>query len=71
MTEASDPPALLAPGTRVEVRNAFDGTWGAGFAVAAIEDDRYLLRRRSDGDVLPVSFDPSVVRREHRSMWWV
>lgn len=60
----------LAPGTRIEVRSAFD--WAGGFAVEGDDGDRYVVRRRSDGEVLPVSFAPDDVRREKRqSMWWV
>ncbi len=60
----------LAPGTRVEVRSAFD--WAGGFAIEGDDGDRYLVRRRSDDAVLPVSFPPDDVRREKRqSMWWV
>lgn len=60
----------LAPGTRVEVRSAFD--WAPGFVIEGDDGDRYLVRRHSDDEVLPVSFPPEDVRREkHRSMWWV
>ena len=60
----------LAPGTKVEVRSAFD--WASGFAVEGDDGERYVVRRRSDDEVLPVSFPPDAVRREkHRSMWWV
>lgn len=60
----------LSPGTRVEVRNGFD--WSSGFAVEVHDGDGYRIRRRSDGSVLPVTFEAGDVRRERRSsMWWV
>ena len=63
----------LPPGTKVEVRNRFDGSWSKGFAVAATEPGGYELRRLSDGEVLPLVFGGEVVRRERRrsDTWWV
>jgi hypothetical protein len=63
----------LAPGTRVEVRNRFDGSWSRGFVVdGAEEDGRYRITRRSDGELLPTAFDREDVRRERRRQtWWV
>ena len=63
----------LPPGTRVEVRNRFDGSWARGFVVASVDDDgRYRITRRSDGDVLPTTFDRDDVRRERRrETWWI
>lgn len=62
--------STLTVGTRVEVRSAFE--WAGGFAVAAVVDDGYRLRRRSDGVELPATFPPDDVRRDRRtSMWWV
>jgi hypothetical protein len=52
----------LHPGAPVEVRTRFDGRWSRGFEIAAIERDLVLLRRRSDGAVLPRSFQPADVR---------
>lgn len=70
MSATGDPsPRRLAPGTRVEVRSAFE--WASGFAIERDEGDHYVVRRRSDGEILPVPFPPDAVRREHRSMWWV
>lgn len=71
MSSAAPPPALIPIGSRVEVHSDFDHSWAGGFAVADHHPDGYLIRRRSDGEVLPVVFAPEVVRREHRSMWWV
>jgi hypothetical protein len=64
--------ASLRPGARVEVRNAFDGTWSRGFTVLAIEGDRVRLQRRSDHTELPATFGTDEVREERRrSLWWV
>ena len=78
MAPMSDSPGTerrlaLPPGTRVEVRNRFDGSWGRGFVVASADDDgRYHITRQSDGDVLPTAFDREDVRRERRRQtWWV
>lgn len=66
------PQRSLRVGSRVEVRNGFDGSWSAGFDVAALTDDGYRIRRRSDGSILPVEFAADDVRREpRRSMWWI
>lgn len=65
-------PGQLDVGTRVEVRNDFDGTWSSGFSVEQFSDGVYRLRRRSDDEVLPGTFSTSDVRRERRrSTWWV
>lgn len=63
----------LHPGTQVEVRSSFDGSWLRGFEVVRTDDDgSYQLRRLSDGEVLPAPFAPDVVRRERsRQTWWV
>ena len=61
----------LEPGTRVEVRTGFDRSWASGFAVEAVADDGYRVRRRSDGEVLPVAMAFEDVRKERKnSMWW-
>ena len=67
-----DVPAMR-PGTRVEVQSSFDGSWVNGFEVVATDEDGSLrLRRLSDGEVLPASFEPKSVRRERkRQTWWV
>jgi hypothetical protein len=62
----------LPEGTRVEVRRRFDQGWAQGFEVAAREDGGYLVRRLSDGEVLPLRFDTDDIRRERkRGMWWM
>lgn len=50
----------MRPGSDVEVRSRFDGGWVRGFQVAEIDssgaEQRFRLRRTSDGTVLPVGF---------------
>lgn len=64
-------------GTRVEVRSRFDRTWARGFEVVEPVGDPasgYLIRRRSDGSILPLVFAIADVREERRrtnDMWWV
>jgi len=66
--EEGDP---LPAGTRVEVRNAFDGTWTTGFVIVELTGGGYRIERRSDGEQLPVTMPTESVRRERRrSMWW-
>jgi hypothetical protein len=55
-------PYSLAPGTEVEVRSTFDRSWKRGFVVEQASEQGYLLRRRSDGAVLPAAFAPDTVR---------
>lgn len=62
----------LRAGTRVEVRNTFDGSWGSGFEVADAAEDSYRIRRMSDNSVLPVAVPRDAVRRERkRETWWM
>jgi hypothetical protein len=64
-------------GTRVEVRSKFDRAWARGFEVVEAVPGTvpgYLIRRRSDGSILPVVFSSEDVREERRrtnDMWWV
>lgn len=71
----------MEPGTRVEVRSKFDRAWSRGFEVVEVvpePDDpdfdgtAVRVRRRSDGQILPVLFSEDDVREEKkgRSMWW-
>ena len=64
---------VLPQGTRVEVRNGFDGSWSKGFEVEGPGPGGYELRRLSDGEVLPRVFEEDAVRRERRSSntWWI
>jgi hypothetical protein len=64
--------SALPVGAKVEVRTGFDRSWAQGFAVEEQTDAGYLVRRRSDGEVLPVPIPRADVRRERKnSMWWV
>lgn len=63
----------LQPGTRVEVRNRFEGRWTRGFEVTSIVEDGYQVRRLSDGSELPTVFVADDVRAEKKrshDMWW-
>jgi hypothetical protein len=68
----TDERALIEPGTRVEVRSRFDGSWARGFEVAAHVPGGYQVRRRSDGSLLPTAFAPEDVRvdRSRQGLWW-
>lgn len=63
----------FVPGTKVEVRTAFDRSWARGFEVVEADETGYRLRRLSDGSELPATFSDQDVRRERRdaNMWWV
>ena len=69
---AHGPDAELSKGTRVEVRDRFQGWWARGFEVAGTEEGRYRIRRLSDGSILPGLFARTEIRRERhrRAMWW-
>lgn len=65
-------PAVLEPGTRIEVRTGFDRSWATGFEVHEVTEQGYRVRRRSDDQVLPVPIPSSDVRKERKnSMWWI
>lgn len=49
-------------GTTVEVRSRFDQRWTRGFTVVDVTDEGYLLRRQSDGSVLPAWFPREQLR---------
>jgi hypothetical protein len=72
--EVADPQARspLTPGTKVDVRNRFQGTWVRGFEVAEVTDAGYRIRRMSDGSVLGELFSRDDVRRERtrQGFWW-
>ena len=67
----------MKSGTRVEVRSRFDRQWARGFEIVesvAGQMPGYLIRRRSDGSILPLVFSVEDVREERRhanNMWWV
>jgi hypothetical protein len=52
----------LPSGTRVRVRNAL-GSWAGGFEVVSVDQAGYLLRRLSDGSLLPTPIGVSEVRQ--------
>ena len=60
----SDPGSKLTEGTRVQVRNQFDGAWARGFEVHRSGRNGYVVRRLSDRSVLPATFAPPDLRRE-------
>jgi len=66
----------VEPGAKVEVRSNFDRSWARGFEVAEVIEENgetaYRIRRRSDGQILPVTFKEDDLREERRSrgMWW-
>jgi len=72
--DAPDPNARspIAPGTKVEVRNRYQGTWVRGFEIAESGDGGYRIRRLSDGSVLGELFSREDIRRERRrqGFWW-
>lgn len=65
-------PKPLEAGTRVDVRDRFQGRWTHGFVVAEANEDTYRLRRLSDDSILPGYFAHDSVRRERgrRGTWW-
>jgi hypothetical protein len=62
----------LEPGTKVDVRNRYQGTWVRGFEVADMTDEGYRIRRLSDGSVLGELFSRDDLRRERsrQGFWW-
>ena len=62
----------LEAGMRVEVRRRFDQRWARGFEVVEVTESGYLVRRLSDGMVLPAEFSADDLRRERKrqGMWW-
>ncbi|MCU1449475.1 MAG: hypothetical protein JWP02_1645 [Acidimicrobiales bacterium] len=55
-------PERVAAGTPVRVRNTL-GSWAGGFEVVSVTSSGYLLRRLSDGWLLPTPIAPTEVRR--------
>jgi hypothetical protein len=54
---------LLSTGTEVEVLTRFEHHWTSGFEIASVDEEhRFLLRRQSDGAVLPASFGANQLR---------
>jgi hypothetical protein len=73
-TSASSPQTgLLGPGSRVEVRNRFTGSWSRGFEVVGTVEGGYQIRRLSDGSVLPTAFPSEDIRPrppKKAGLWW-
>lgn len=58
---------VLATGTEVEVLTRYEPHWASGFEIASVaDDDRFLLRRHSDGAVLPKLFRANRLRPRRR-----
>ena len=57
---------LLSPGTEVELLTHYQEHWTAGYEIHAVQDDRYVVRRRSDNTVLPTPFAMNQVRPRRR-----
>ena len=55
-------PEAFSLGTPIEVRNHFCAIWCSGFEVAGSTEAGYLVRRISDGYVLPLPFAAYEVR---------
>ncbi|MHB8262420.1 MAG: hypothetical protein ACYDGY_01540 [Acidimicrobiales bacterium] len=62
----------LAVDAHVEVRDRYQGTWARGFAVAEQLENGYVVRRISDGAILPGVFTEEEVRpsKRRQGMWW-
>ena len=53
----------MQPGDPVEVKTRYQGSWSCGFTIAALrERSRLVIRRDSDGVVLPTTFADDDVR---------
>jgi hypothetical protein len=52
----------LGYGANVEVLVRYQTHWARGFEVVAVDHDGYWLRRRSDGEILPVAFADNEIR---------
>jgi hypothetical protein len=53
----------LSTGTEVEVLTRYEHHWATGFEIASVDaNDRFRLRRHSDGAVLPASFSAGEIR---------
>ncbi len=56
----------LDVGTKVYVRDRYQGQWSGGFDVAEVCADGYHIRRISDGQIFPDVFPFDDVRVERR-----
>ncbi len=72
LTDDAEQSERLRPGTAVEVRSRFEGTWARGFEIAEDVEGGYRIRRLSDGELLPVVLRDEEIRKERkRQTWWV
>jgi hypothetical protein len=60
--------SFFAHGTKVEVRQRFDGKWAKGFTIEHGNTEGYTVRRDSDGVLLPERFPANEIRIEKRSL---
>lgn len=56
----------LGIGDSVELRVTYSGGWSGGFDIAAVVKGGFMIRRRSDGFMLPGPTSPSDVRPTSR-----
>jgi len=70
--EGIEDPSLIPVGTPVEVRSRFVGSWSRGFEIAGYGERGYLVKRLSDGSILPDEFEATEIRAERRKhdFWW-
>jgi hypothetical protein len=61
LTTVPHTPAVLPKGTRVRVRNTL-GSWAGGFEVESVDKAGYLIRRVSDGALLPTPIGTAQVK---------
>jgi hypothetical protein len=59
---SSEPMIAFAVGTSVDVKNRYIGSWSRGFEIAGHVEEGYLVRRLSDGSILPDALSYHEVR---------
>jgi hypothetical protein len=52
----------MTVGTEVEVQTRYTGAWVRGFTLAGIQQEGCLVRRASDGVILPAAIPAEHVR---------
>jgi len=62
--------SLLTEGSAVDVWCPSIGDWSGGFDIERIDDGAVVVRRISDGQVLPVAFPLDRVRPTAHSLRW-
>ena len=58
----------MRTGQQVELHTTFTDAWSSGFEVAEVVPGGYLVRRRSDGSLLPVVVTETDLRKD-ASAW--